>query len=159
MYEYDKQGRGNSNGRHMQGKGCGLGFGSLFDNVFDELFNIDMTAIDSYKKNFPPLDIYTSGEDADLLHFDFALAGYDEERLHVKIKEDKLNIYTNSPSEPAEYNYIKRGIKNSDFNVTYSLMKAGYDLSKSKASFKNGILSITIPKDEDETKKEINLLN
>ena len=92
---------------------------------------------------YPVSNCYLA-EDQNSLHFEFALAGYEEKE--IKVIGGKNSFTIRASKESAEDVYVlHKGI--SDKAVDFSInVDEQYDTKKAKVSYKNGLLSVTIPK-------------
>lgn len=76
----------------------------------------------------------------------FALAGIPRDRITVKVEDDTLNINVlkDESKAPLDVHYVERGISNRSMQVSYSLFPAA-DVAKISSSYKDGILTISVP--------------
>lgn len=98
---------------------------------------------------FPLCDIY---EEENNLVYELALAGYKAEEIKVSFHEDYLIVTgTKEEKEKTEKkrNYGQKSIKLKDFTSKYYVPRAKYDVNNGKADFKDGLLTITIPQNEE----------
>ena len=127
-----------------------LGF-SLFDNMFDDMFR-DPFFTSSNTTKLMKTDIQ---EKDDKYILDMDLPGYDKEDIKAQLKDGYLTITaqknTSNEDKDEKGNYIRRerycGKCSRSFYVGDSIKEEDI-----KANFKNGILTITFPK---ETEKKI----
>lgn len=75
------------------------------------------------------------------------MPGFSPEEIDIDLKEDRLEIKaeTKVEEEKAEKNYIRRERRCGSFYRAFELAE-GLDTVNAKASFKNGLLELTIPK-------------
>ena len=98
--------------------------------------------------NYPPANIYLT--EARELVFEFALAGFEEQNLSLSFRGDYM-IFTAKPSEERSgtdegVRYFKRRLKFKPIDEQkYYVPESKFDRDKSKAVFKSGILTITVP--------------
>ena len=110
--------------------------------------------ISIYENKFPPMNVQIKPDTKDLL-FEFALSGYSKDEMSVDFDEDYLCLKL-EPKEPEEKKtFIKHGIRSSKCEAKYFVPSAKYDVEKSNADFKDGILSIFIPAKEEIKPKRI----
>jgi len=84
------------------------------------------------------------------------LPGVDKDKIDLKITENNLTIRgeTRKEEEIKEEDYYSREISCGSFTRTI-VLPAEVDSQKAKASFKDGILEIVLPKKEEAKPKEI----
>jgi len=88
-----------------------------------------------------PVDIYTT--DTELV-FDIAATGIAKEDLEIQTQNNTLRVNYNKSKDEDTIDYIHKGIAKRSFNLGWKI-DSKFDLSKAKASFENGLLSIAIP--------------
>lgn len=113
-----------------------------FDVLFKNFFNSDSLftpVIDT--KIGHPVDIF---EDENGLHLEIAGSGLSKEDISIAIENDILRISHKKEESDNQRKYFHRGISKKSFNLGYRI-SSKYDLSKSDASMKDGLLSIIIP--------------
>ena len=134
---------------------------NTFDQIFKDFektfYTVETTTYDlvsKYYPNFPPVDIYIK-EDKTLV-FEFAVAGYPEEKIELKHHDDHLTLNLESYPVDESTKYLKKGIKGSKIESSYAVPSDKYDTTKLKATLKDGILKVEIParaKEEIKSKK------
>lgn len=109
----------------------------FFKDILDEAFKDPFELLRS--SGFPPVDTFV--EDGQTV-FQFALAGYKPEDLTVEILGDDLSVSckTEDSSDAPRRRIAKRS-----FSEKVRLPGDKLDLSKTQASFVDGILEIKIP--------------
>jgi HSP20 family protein len=88
-----------------------------------------------------PVDIYTT--DTSLV-FDIAATGIAKEDLEIQTQNNTLRVNYNKSKDPDNAEYIHKGIAKRSFNLGWKI-DSKFDLSKAKAEFKDGLLSVVIP--------------
>jgi HSP20 family molecular chaperone IbpA len=88
-----------------------------------------------------PVDIYTT--DTELV-FDIAATGIAKEDLEIQTQNNTLRVNYNKSKDEDTIDYIHKGIAKRSFNLGWKI-DSKFDLSKAKATFENGLLSIAIP--------------
>lgn len=114
---------------------------NLFDNVWKNFF---MEQPADFKEAFPPTNLYTTDKECVI---QLALAGYKKEDLYVSVKDDTFEVGTVESfkvSDNKDTRYYINRIKTMPFKREYTVI-ADYDVSKAKASFEDGLLTIAIP--------------
>jgi HSP20 family protein len=103
----------------------------------------------------PPVDIFESGETFVLK---LEIPEVDKESIDIKINDDELTIKGERKLEPGiepeSYHRMERGY--GTFSRSFSLTRT-IDPSKIKASVKDGILRIELPKKEEVKPKQIKI--
>lgn len=117
----------------------------FFDDDFDDFFKPVM------RRNDVKCDIY---EENDEYHIEMDIPGYDKKDINIEVKDGYLTIKASKATEDKEEskNYIRRERVVGSFTKSFAL--GDVDTDKIDAKFENGILNITIPKQEvvDNTK-------
>lgn len=140
-----------------------LSTGSLFsfdefDNFFDEFLSrrwprlLDLGLPVGLERGFPKVDIIDhDGE----IEIQAALPGVNKEDLDVSINNQTVTIRATTKEEKTEEGkYFRREIMRGEFQRTLSLPE-NVDSDKANASFKDGILKVTIPKTEKSKRRSI----
>ena len=130
-----------------------LGF-SLFDNMFDDMFR-DSFFTSSNTTKLMKTDIQ---EKDDKYILDMDLPGYDKEDIKAQLKDGYLTITaqknTSNEDKDEKGNYIRRerycGKCSRSFYVGDSIKEEDI-----KASFNNGILELTFPKEVPQKEEEM----
>ena len=130
-------------------------FPSLFDEFFTRDFGIDL-APRTYQT--PAVNI-TEKEDA--FHLELVAPGKEKKDFDVELEEDTLTISTNSDSGIAEDDtqFTRREFDYASFNRSFRIPET-IDTKCIKANYKNGLLSIILPKRKEaipEPKKQIEI--
>lgn len=152
-------------------------------NLFDNLFaGIDpFRVFDSYEPsrqirelssgNFPPSNIEIDSNKQ--YHIDIALAGVEEKNIDLSVEGRNLKLKvdmhlkdgdkTLKDDETVTSYIIQRGIKSFEYVENSYFIPKQFVLDKLQAKYKNGLLSITIPADEEtkklQEKKQIKLIS
>jgi len=125
-----------------------------FNNVFDSLFT------DALNKNYsinkvPHVNIY---EDASQYKIELAAPGLNKEDFKIELKKDNLAVWAEKKSENTaiQKDYTRKEFEFTSFARSFVLPE-GVDADKIAAEYLNGILYITIGKQEEAkpTHKEI----
>ena len=130
-------------------------FPSLFDEFFTRDFGIDL-APRAYQT--PAVNI-TEKEDA--FHLELVAPGKEKKDFDVELEEDTLIISTNSDSGIVEDDtqFTRREFDYASFNRSFRIPET-IDTKRIKANYKNGLLSIILPKRKEaipEPKKQIEI--
>ena len=130
-------------------------FPSLFDEFFTRDFGIDL-APRTYQT--PAVNI-TEKEDA--FHLELVAPGKEKKDFDVELEEDTLTISTSSDSGIVEDDtqFTRREFDYASFNRSFRIPET-IDTKSIKANYKNGLLSIVLPKRKEaipEPKKQIEI--
>ncbi|MCK9397283.1 MAG: Hsp20/alpha crystallin family protein [Methylobacter sp.] len=133
-----------------------------FDHFFEDFLSrrwprlLDWNFPVGMEKGFPKVDILDHDNDIEV---QAALPGVKKEDLHVSVNNQTITIRSSSKEEKKEEEkgkYFRREITRGEFQRTVSLPD-NVDSDQAKASFKDGILKVTIPKTEKSKRKNINI--
>ena len=140
--------------------------GSLSFDDFDHFFNdflsnrwprlLDWNTPNLSPTSFPRVDIIDHDESIEV---QAALPGVKKEDVSVSIHHQAITIRTTSKEEKKEEEpgkYFRREISHGEFQRTLSLPE-NIDDQQVKASFKDGILTVIIPKTEQSKSKTIEI--
>ena len=101
-----------------------------------------------------PVDIYQTDKN---LVFDIACTGIAKEDLNIQIQDSIIRVnYDKSKSDETGLDYIHKGIAKRSFNLGWKI-DSKFDLSKAKAKFENGLLTIVIPFAKDSELKTLEI--
>ena len=130
-------------------------FPSLFDEFFTRNFGIDL-APRTYQT--PAVNI-TEKEDS--FHLEVVAPGKEKKDFDVELEQDTLTISTNSDSGIVEEDtqFTRREFDYASFNRSFRIPET-IDTKNIKANYKNGLLSIVLPKRKEaipEPKKQIEI--
>ena len=114
-----------------------------FDLLFRNLFDTGAQFIPATEaKQQYPINIF---EDDSGLTFELACTGIPKDAIEIKLEGDMITFsYDKDKNPEPKRNYIHRGIAKRSFNLGWKI-DSKFDLRKSNASFKNGLLEISIP--------------
>ena len=133
------------------------GFGLLsnhMDRMLSEMFN-GGSSIDDSTEWSPRVDVH---ETKDAYHVQLDLPGLDRDDVKVKFEENILTLSGERKYETRNDEKEFRHIERVYGKFTRSLRLAkDVDAQKIQASFKNGVLDITLPKAEEVKPKEIEI--
>jgi HSP20 family protein len=99
-------------------------------------------------------------EDEKAFHLEMAVPGFSKKDIKISIEKDMLKIFSERTKEEndQDQNYRVREFGQSDFCRTFNLGEH-IDQDNIKAEYKDGILSVTLPrKEEVKIKKEIEIV-
>lgn len=123
------------------------------DNALDSFFDNMFSDFGVRKSYIPSVDVY---EDSSAYHVDAELAGYCEKDVNVNIDKHVLHISSEKLNEKKETKFLIRERNYVKFDRAFTLPE---DVNEEdiSASFKNGILSVTLPKKPVEQAKKISV--
>jgi len=133
-----------------------------FDNFFDDFLSrrwprlLDLNFPAGFDRGFPKVDIIDHDNEIEV---QAALPGVKKEDLDVSINNQTITIRTSTKEEKKEDEkgkYFRREITRGEFQRTLSLPD-NVDDANAKASFKDGILTVTIPKTEKSQRKTVEI--
>lgn len=127
------------------------------DEVFSSFEAASADSRSCYGKNFPPMDAYVNKEDGTMV-MEFALAGYEPEKITAEFVGDRLTVTGKKESGTAadkEKETLRKGIRSGSFKASYLLPEGKFRTQEAKASFKNGLLVLVIPPVQDWTPKRL----
>ncbi|MCF8230174.1 MAG: Hsp20/alpha crystallin family protein [Bacteroidales bacterium] len=117
-----------------------------FRNAFDRFFN-ESEENENHNCYRPATNIIDNDEAIEL---DLSVPGLSKKDFQIDVDKDVLSIKYENGKEDST-NYTHREFGNHSFCRSFSLPET-VDVEKIKANYKNGILSVTLPKKEEEKK-------
>lgn len=121
-------------------------FMKIFDNFFDESFDIT-------SRKCPAHDVI---ENNDEFIVEIELAGVKKEDISVDTENGMLTIETERKKDETK-NYKRNEIYTGKYKRSF-ILPDNVSIEEIKALMKDGILTLTIPKVVDETKKKKNIV-
>jgi HSP20 family molecular chaperone IbpA len=97
----------------------------------------------SHMPSYPHSDVWV-GDEGKELWMRFALAGYASENVNVKAAGKTVRVIAKSEEEP-DVKFVHHGISNKNVDFTLNIDE-GFDPQKAKVTFKEGMLTIVIPR-------------
>tara|TARA_B100000035_G_C20990424_1_gene549880 strand:- start:57 stop:485 length:429 start_codon:yes stop_codon:yes gene_type:complete len=125
----------------------------VINEVFDNFFNDFPTHLKASTQGYPVADIYRDDDGSTVL--EFALAGFKKKELSIDIQPDKRSITITGQVDGS--NEKRQRIARRNFTRTYVNYDDNLDLSKSRASFENGLLSVRVPQRPEVQPLSINI--
>ena len=120
---------------------------SFYPAILDELFNTGFAAFED-KRGIPALNVR---EDEKEVSLEFRVPGLNKEDIHLDYHGGILTISGEKNEEKEEKNkekYLRREFCSYSFQRTFELPEDRYDVANAHASYKDGILEVTLPKKE-----------
>lgn len=120
----------------------------LVNDLFDQLWNTDRTTNTCVTK--PAANIFETEENFKL---ELLVPGYEKNEIEILVEKNQLVIKSEyKEAEKTDYKYSHFEFSKTGFEKRYRLSEK-LDAEGISAEFKNGILTITIPKLEEENQK------
>jgi len=124
-----------------------------FDRLIDRFFSREFDLWEGVRAF--DVDIY---EEGDNIILKAEIPGMNKEDIQVSLTEDTVTISGKKSEEKKieKENYYRKEIRTGSFSRSFTLPCA-VDREKVKATYKNGILEIVLPKAEKEKAKEVKI--
>ncbi|CAG7857056.1 hypothetical protein MCAMS1_01767 [biofilm metagenome] len=130
-----------------------------FDNYFNDFLShkwpsvFDRNVPVAFDKTFPKVDVIDHDKEIEV---QAALPGVKKEDLELTITDQSIHIHATAKKEEKkeEDRYFRREIMRGEYQRTLAL-PAYVDSDHAKATFKDGLLKVTIPKTEKSQRKNI----
>jgi len=124
--------------------------GNLLPSLLEDIF--DNNVIENKFKNFRSLPAVNIEELEDKYSLELAAPGKSKKDFNIELDNDLLTISSEikeeNRSEDKERNFSRREFSYESFKRSFTLPES-VDTSKIKASYKNGILILDLPKREE----------
>ena len=126
----------------------------FYSSLLDEFFNTVIPYQSTEERSgVPALNVK---EDDQNLILDLRIPGMDKENIKLEYKDGFLNISGESREEKEEEGekgkYLRREFSSYSFHRTIELPEEKYNVAEAEASYKDGILEITMPKNAETEK-------
>ena len=128
------------------------------DHVWDSLFNDFFNSVSrtpfvkqAQKSNYPRIDIRDARETT---YIDATVPGLSKEDISIKYDDGLLTISADKQSPEGSTEFLHREIHRSSFSRSFSVDNSVYDVKSISADIVQGILTISIPKLEDQLPPE-----
>ena len=112
------------------------------DNYMDNFFDDMLCNWGVRNSSYPEVNVY---EDSKAFYLEAALPGYTNEDVTINVDKHVLHIASEKMTKKDERTYIVRERGNIRFDRAFSLPE-GINEEAIEAEFKNGILTVTLPK-------------
>jgi len=121
-----------------------------FTDLLENIERNFLGRVDETSGDIPAVNIK---EENDKFMLEMAAPGMKKDDFQINLDNYQLTISSEKKEEKKEKedNYTRREFVYSSFSRSFTLPKS-IDIEKIKADYKNGILSIVLPKKEEETK-------
>lgn len=123
----------------------------FYPNILDELLNTGLSAIED-RRGVPALNVR---EDDKELALELRVPGMKKENIHLDYHNGILTISGERNEEKEEKDkdkYLRREFCSYSFQRSFELPEDRYDVAKTQAAYKDGILEVTLPKKEQKDK-------
>src|SRR5690606_26134933 len=130
----------------------------VFPSLMNDFFRPDwFGGVDCYDGNIPAVNIKDNEKDFEL---EFAVPGMKKEDFNVEVDKNVLTVSAEikSEKEVSEENYTRREFAFSSFKRAFTLPESVND-GKIDASYKDGVLKLTLPKKEEALPKPKRLID
>jgi len=106
--------------------------------------------------NFPATDIVMDKDSGDLT-FRVALPGYAEEDIDISFESDTMQIKVDKDNslkkqkeeESSSKVYLRKSLKTSKVTLDIPIPFSRFNVREASAEYKNGLLTVTVPRNED----------
>ncbi len=122
-----------------------------FPSIFDELFTENRLDVPNYENfSIPAVNIQ---ENLTNFVIELAVPGFKKENIAIEVEENVLKVSSEVTSktetEDADRKFTRKEFNFRNFSRSFTLPET-VDVENIVASYENGILSVTIPKKEEE---------
>jgi len=130
-------------------------FSRDLENFFGDFFNVDIQAQQGTKSWSPRADVF---EDDKIYQISLDLPGIPKGDVEIHFEEDVLTISgeRKHKNEDEGRKYFRVEKRYGEFKRTFSFRKA-VDSKKIKAEFKDGVLSVQVPKSAETKARQIKI--
>ena len=119
---------------------------NAFDQILEQFFKEPGSMAKQSTSGYPITDIYKDESENQII--EMALAGFSKEDVIIEVKENKISIKHQAEPWKGQSRPPRRIAKRS-FDRSFVDYHNQFDLSKSTATFENGLLQIKIPPIEE----------
>jgi len=122
-------------------------------SFFDDFFTNQLSKLDHKATDVVPSVNIKENNDAVII--DVAAPGLSKKDFEISVEDNTLTISAHKEVEKMEEgtNYVKKEFGYENFQRSFTVPEKVFDVEKIKANYQNGVLSIKIPKREEEQKK------
>lgn len=115
---------------------------NAFDQILEQFFKDPGSLAKQSTSGYPITDIYKDENENQII--EMALAGFSKEDVAIEVKENKISIKHQAEPWRGENRQPRRIAKRS-FDRSFVDYHNQFDLTKTTATFENGLLQIKIP--------------
>tara|TARA_B100000287_G_scaffold408765_1_gene435431 strand:- start:333 stop:761 length:429 start_codon:yes stop_codon:yes gene_type:complete len=127
---------------------------TAFDQLFEQFFQDPRPLVKRTTDGYPLTDVYRDQNDNQVI--EMALAGFDKEHLKIEVKDNTISISHQAEPWKGEDRPPRR-IARRSFAKTFVDYNNTLNLSKTEASFENGLLTVKIPQLQENKPVEIKI--
>ncbi len=122
-------------------------------SFFDEFLTNQLTKVENQVKYVVPA-VNIKENDKEVI-IDVAAPGLSKEDFEISVENNTLTISAHKEikEEEKESNFVKKEFGFEKFQRSFTLPEDIFDVENIKATYKDGILEIIVPKKEEEQKK------
>ena len=132
-----------------------------FDRVFDEVFAAHFPELNKElgvgffeKQSYPRVDVVDYNDRVEILA---EIPGLSKDQITIDVEDNIITLKGEKNSKVEEKEggtYLRREVKRSSFQRTFTADNKIFNLDKLKAKFEDGVLELTVPKREKEQPKK-----
>jgi len=121
-------------------------------SFFDEFLNNQLAKVETNQLVVPAVNIKENDKEVII---DVAAPGLSKKDFEISVENNTLTISAHKEVEKVEEgtNIVKKEFGYENFQRSFTLPEEIFDVENIKATYKNGVLEIVIPKKEEEQKK------
>jgi len=121
-------------------------------SFFDEFLNNQLAKVETNQLVVPAVNIKENDKEVII---DVAAPGLSKKDFEISVENNTLTISAHKEVEKVEEgtNFVKKEFGYENFQRSFTLPEEIFDVENIKATYKNGVLEIVIPKKEEEQKK------
>ncbi|MGL5683259.1 MAG: Hsp20/alpha crystallin family protein [Marinifilaceae bacterium] len=123
----------------------------FYTSLLDEFFNGNLVPAEGHKQ-LPAMNII---EEDKQLRMELRVPGFKKDDFKLSYDNGILTLScekSNETEEKKEGKYLRREFSSYSFRRSVELPEERYDVSKAEATYKDGILEVTMPKKEHKDK-------
>tara|TARA_B100000029_G_scaffold402366_1_gene401843 strand:- start:252 stop:656 length:405 start_codon:yes stop_codon:yes gene_type:complete len=124
---------------------------TVWDELFDNLFEDPSIAVKKSTSGYPVTDIYRDDDGNSVV--ECALAGFSKEDLNIEIQDNIITVSANHSGGESTEN--SRRIARRSFSKSFIDYENILNLNGASATFTNGLLQVTIPPVEESPVKKL----
>ena len=121
-------------------------------SFFDDFLTNQLAKVETNKLVVPAVNIKENDKEVTI---DVAAPGLSKKDFEISVENNTLTISAHKEVEKVEEgtNIVKKEFGYENFQRSFTLPEEIFDVENIKATYKNGVLEIVIPKKEEEQKK------
>ncbi len=127
---------------------------TAFDQLFEQFFQDPRPLVKRTTDGYPLTDVYRDQDENQII--EMALAGFNKDDLQIEVKENTISICHEAEPWKGESKPPRR-IARRSFTKTFVDYNNTLNLSKTEASFENGLLTVKIPQRSEKQAVQIKI--